>query len=139
MLSAKVIAQFTPHSRTAWLVMREFRAQFYANCRGLWTIYHGNLPLCVIGLGDSTMLGLGNEIYLLLCRNATSHMRELVRFIRRVLRKMLRLCGRLITSVEEGFWIGSRFVEFFGFRKMAFERPFETTPHTMYEMRAEWL
>lgn len=133
-LSALTIAQLTPHAQAEWKAMREQRSLFYRSCRGLWTLYVDDTPLCVIGLSVRTWLGSGVEVFFMLCRASQRHMKQLIAFLKRAFRHMLRVFGRLTVRVENHFWIGHRFVRFFGFTETH-----EAQDCTFYELRASWL
>jgi len=138
-ISSKVIVNFTPHSFAEWMRMRPIRWNFYRRAKGLWVLYSGKLPLCVIGVEPTSWLGTGAEVFFLLCKGGQRKARQLVTFLRRAFRHMLRCFPRLVVSVEADFWIGARFVEFFGFHPFTEVRELAGVKYKTYEMRAPWL
>jgi len=133
-LSARTIAQLTPYARAEWAAMRPLRERFYKSCSGLWTLFVEDTPLCVIGVTFRTWLGSGVEVFFMLCKASQQHMKQLIAFLKRAFRHMLRVFGRLTVRVESDFWIGHRFVRFFGFTQTH-----EAQDCTFYELRASWL
>lgn len=133
MLSGKVIGAFGPHAKAEWKAAKHLRKHWYASLDSLWVISWGNVPLCVLGLKRGSYLGFGGEVFFLLCEYPKRHTAELVKFLRRGLRRVSRLWHRLVVRVESDFWIGRRFVEYFGFRKFATE-----PGHDLFELRAQW-
>lgn len=132
-LSGKVIAAFGPHAKAEWRAARQLRAAWYASLDGLWVIKSDDVPLCVLGLKRGSYLGFGGEVFFLLCDFPKSKTGELVAFLRRGLHRVVRLWHRLVVRVESDFWIGRRFVEYFGFRKFGSE-----PGHDLFELRMTW-
>src|SRR3989442_251326 len=85
-LSANIIAQLDTYSAREWKSMRPLRGMFYSNCDGIWVIYQNDTPLCVIGLHMHDMIGLGMEVYFMMCRGAAFSLKSLVRWLRRAFR-----------------------------------------------------
>lgn len=137
-LSARTIAEFGPHAKADWKILRSFRGEFYQNLRGLWTLSVGGVPICVLGLRQYTKLGFGGEVILFLCKEFQSHMRQALPFIRRALRRVVKLWGRLCVRVEEGFWIGHKFVKFFGFEPVMYSKDTAGNSFTLYQLRKSW-
>lgn len=133
MLSGKVIAAFGPHAKAEWRVMKSFRRAWYDSLDGLWVIEFAGRPVCVVGLKRGTYLGYGGEVFFLHCSPPPQYTFSLLRFLRRGLRLILRLWHRLVVRVETDFWIGRRFVEYFGFRKFTSE-----PGHDLFELRMSW-
>ena len=133
MLSGKTIGAFGPHAKAEWRRAKPLRRDWYASLDGLWIISWEQTPLCVLGLKRGSYLGLGGEVFFLLCRFPKQRTAELVKFLRRGLRRVTKLWHRLVVRVEHDFWIGRRFVEYFGFKKFATE-----PEHDLFEMRATW-
>jgi hypothetical protein len=138
LVSPKTAATFGPHSKAAWRAMRPLRREFYQNLRGVWTLSIDNEPICVVGLRRYTILGFGGEIIFFLCEAFSKNIRKAVPFIRRALRRLARLWGRLCVRVEDGFWIGHRFVSFFGFEKVLHNIDSAGNGSTLYQLRATW-
>lgn len=138
-LSAKVIAQFTPHSQDEWRRMKPLRDDFYRRARGLWVLYYRGKPLCVIAMQPTSWLGTGAEVFFLLCKAAQQYLTRLIKFLVRAFRHAARCFGRIVVAVEDGFWIGERFVAFFGFRQYTDVRELAGVHYRTYELRASWL
>jgi hypothetical protein len=134
-LSAKVIAALGPHAKAEWNKMRSIRHAVYANLDRLWTLYSGSDPVCVIALRRYTLLGGGAEVFFLLCKDFAQASRSSLRFIRRALARILRCCGRLMVRVEKDFWIGEKFVRYFGFQKVG-EGSWAENEYSIFELRA---
>ena len=133
MLSGKVIGAFGPHAKAEWKAAKHLRREWYASLDGLWVISDDKVPLCVLGLKRGSYLGLGGEVFFLLCDFPKQRTAGLIKFLRRGLRRVTRLWHRLVVRVESDFWIGRRFVEYFGFRKFATE-----PGHDLFELRMTW-
>jgi hypothetical protein len=138
-LSAKTIAAFGPQAKAEWTEVHNSRRIFYANLAGLWTISKGKTPLCVIGLRKYTPLGFGGEVVFFLCRELHAHTHEVFRFIRRALRRIVRLWSGLCVRVKDTFWIGHRFVKHFGFSEVEKVVGSDEGNFTLYQLRASWL
>ena len=139
-LSAKTIAAFGEQARREWHIIRNNRREFYQIIDRLWTIYVDKTPVCVLGIKRNSLLGSGIEVFFMLCKKFNKHIKLLVRFLRRGLRRVIRLYGLITVRVENDYWIGERFVRLFGFVQK------ETVPATtsedtlkVFEMRASWL
>lgn len=133
MLSGKIIGAFGPHAKLEWRAAKHLRREWYASLDGLWVISADKVPLCVLGLKRGSYLGFGGEVFFLLCDYPKHYTAGLIKFLRRGLRRVVRLWHRLVVRVESNFWIGCRFVTYFGFRKFATE-----PGHDLFELRIEW-
>lgn len=135
-LSAKVIVAFGPQAKSDWADLRPIRREFYANFRGLWVFYSGKTPLCVVGLRRYTRLGYGGEVVFLLCKEFRSQAKKLIPLFRKALRRIVRLWGGLCVRVAEGFWVGQKFVSFFGFKPVSASIDTAGNKFTLYVLRA---
>jgi hypothetical protein len=88
MLSGKVIGAFGPHAKVEWKAAKHLRREWYASLDGLWVISDDKVPLCVLGLKRGSYLGLGGEVFFLLCDFPKRHTAELIKFLRRGLRRV---------------------------------------------------
>lgn len=130
---------FGAYAQAEWELLLQHRNYLYENSKRLWTLYVEDEPVCVIGLKQNTLLGAGAEIFFMLCRKFQAHVRELSRFIRRALRRMVKLFGSISVKIEGDYWIGEKFVRFFGFRNQGRVCYTQNTSYNLYELRASWL
>lgn len=135
----EVVSLFAEQAKKEWHQLRRYRSYFYLNNRAIWIVYANETPVCVIAIKRSTLIGSGGEVSFLLCRGFSRHGKKTLDFIRRAVRRLTRIYYRVYAQVEEGFWIGEKFVTFFGFRKTASKYEFEETTYNVFEMRASWL
>ena len=138
-LEPRTIASFGVQAKDEWKVLRDHTKWFYGTCKRLWTLYVNDKPACVIGLKQNTMLGFGAEVFFMLCRGFSSAAKELSKFIRRALLRLVRLYLKISVRVTEGFWIGEKFVRFFGFREMGTVQSISGSNYKYFELRTEWL
>jgi hypothetical protein len=138
-LSAEVTTALGAYAKAEWELIRPHAHWLYKNSRRLWVLEVEEIPACVIGLKQNTLLGTGAEIYFMLCANFNRHVRKLRSFILRALHRMVKLFGSVTVKVDSEFWIGKRFVEFFKFRNQGRACSTETTNYDLYELRASWL
>ena len=138
-ISAKTIAAFDAYSKKEWKVMKPIRFDLYRKSRAIWTLYTKGQPLCVIGLLENTLIGSGVEVYFLICEAAVKCRIELIKFLKRAFRRVVKLYGMITVSIETTFKEGENFVRLFGFREVdhIFER--EGIKFKHFELRASWL
>jgi hypothetical protein len=134
-LSARTIAAFGPQAQKEWALIKKDRHQVYNALTGLWTFYIDDEPVCVIGLCRYTLLGFGGEAMFFLCKSFQKHAKEMLRFIKRALHRVVRIWGCVCVRVDDDFWIGHRFVKFFGFSFMMPTVNAIGSPATLYELR----
>ena len=134
-LSAKTIAAFGPQARKEWGLIKKDRREVYKALTGLWTLYIDDEPICSIGLCRYTLLGFGGEAMFFLCKGFNAHAFEALKFIKRALRRVLRLWGCICVRVDDDFWIGHRFVKFFGFSSTMPTANALGEPATLYELK----
>ena len=138
-ISAKTIAAFDEYSRKEWRALRPYRKLFYARTHGLWTLYAKDDPLCVIGVLKQSLIGSGIEVYFMLCRASRSHLKELIKFLRRAFRRAAKLFGVITVAIEEGNTTAAAFIKFFKFRPVPVLIESTGIKYTHYELRASWL
>lgn len=138
-ITREIYSSFGVYAKADWDLTYPQRGWLYRTSRRLWLLEVDADPVCVIGLKFNTLLGTGAEIYFLLCRKFASHIRKMSHFIRRALRRMVKLYGSLTVKVDSGYWVGRKFVEFFGFVNQGQIRATETINYNIYELRATWL
>ncbi len=138
-LSAKTIAAFGEQAKREWRIIRPQRALFYQIIHRLWTIYVDGAPVCVLGIKKNSLLGSGIEVFFMLCRNFNKHIKLLVRFLRRGIKRMVKLYGLLTVRVEDGYWIGERFVRLFDFVEQSTVRAADDVGYKIFEVRMSWL
>jgi len=138
-LSARTIASLGAYAKEEWRVLYPVRRWFYLSTRRLWTLSIDNEPVCVIGLKQTTMIGTGAELYFMLCRGLSKHAKEISKFIRRGIRRLLKIYGMLFVRVAEDFWIGEKFVKFFGFQCKGVATALNGSTYKFYELRTAWL
>ena len=138
-ISAKTIAAFTAYSKKEWKILRPLRHQLYRRCRAIWTLYHKGNPLCVIGLVENSMIGSGAEVYFLLCQQIKYCRIEIVKFLRRAFRRVVKLYGMLTVSIETTFAEGEAFVRLFGFHEVPYIFEYDNIKYRHFELRASWL
>jgi hypothetical protein len=138
-ISAKTISVFDEYSRKEWNIMRPIRREFYRRTRALWTLYKNENPLCVIGIVENTMIGSGMEVYFLLCKTFHKCLKEMVRFLRKAFRRVVKLYGMITVSIETSFIGGENFVKFFGFKEVPYVFVSENIKYRHFELRASWL
>ncbi len=138
-LSAKTIAAFGAQAKREWNEVRGYRSWFYLNSKKLWTFYVGDKPMCVIGIRLNSLIGTGAEIYFMMCQGFQKHAKEMISFLQRALHRVVKLYGMLRVRVDENFWIGEKFVRFFGFQPLGMVNSFNGTIYNLYELRSAWL
>lgn len=138
-VSARTIAAFDSYSKKEWKLMRPVRHDFYRRSRALWTLYTKGEPLCVIGLLENTLIGSGVEVYFLLCRAVRMCRIELIKFLRRAFRRVVKLYGMITVSIETTFKEGESFVRFFGFKEVPHIFENQDIKFKRFELRASWL
>lgn len=138
-LSAKVIAAFGEQARREWNECRGYRSLFYITTHKIWTLYIDSQPLCVLGFKRTSLIGSGGEVLFMLCKNFSKHGKEVLRFIRRAMKRVCKFYKTLMVRVEEGFWIGEKFVKFFGFEPTHITSEIDGRNYNLYELRSSWL
>ena len=138
-ISARTIAAFTAYSKKEWKILRPLRHQLYRRCRALWTLYHKDRPLCVIGIVENSMIGSGAEVYFLLCNAIKGCRIELIKFLKRAFRRFVKLYNMLTVSIETTFSEGEAFVRLFGFREVPHIFEHDNIKYRHFELRASWL
>lgn len=133
-ISAKTFAAFAEYAKNEWKTLWPQRRWVYLMTKRYWTLFVNGEPVCVIGLKKNSLIGTGAELYFMLCKKFSAHVKQLVRFLRRGIRRLARLYRKVIVTVESEYWIGRKFVEFLGFRHAN-----TVNNHAVYEMRASWL
>lgn len=103
----------------------------------MWLLSIEEKPMLVAGLTRTSLLGSGAEVWIMLCRDGASQMRHYLGFMRRALRRLLRLFGGLRAVVQEDFWAGHRFAQFFGFEEVGEVKAMNGTGYVVYEVR-QW-
>src|SRR5262245_52341829 len=106
-----------------------------AAARRMWLLSLEGRPMLVGGLTPTSMLGSGAEVWIMLCRDSTVHMRHYIGFLYRAVRRLVRLYGGLQAAVRDDFWAGHRFAKFFGFRETGQTVSFDGAVYIVYEVR----
>lgn len=137
-LSKNVINAFGEHAFKEWKLLGLRQRLFYASMKKLWVVYYDDKPCCVLGFRRTSLLGTGGEVTFMLCRGFSKHSKELLAFIRRILRKVTYFYKTLMVKVDENFWIGDKFVKFFGFQHVNQTTDVSGVNLKLYELRASW-
>lgn len=135
-LSRKVIDSFGDHAHKEWKLLGGRQRLFYASMRKLWVIYYDHKPVCVLGFRRTSLLGTGGEVTFMLCRGFSAHSKELLAFIKRILRRVSYFYPTLMVKVDSEFWIGDKFVKFFGFKRVNQTTDISGVNLNLYELRA---
>lgn len=134
-LSAKVIAAFGEQARKEWNECRGYRSLFYITTDKIWTLYIGGQPMCVLGFKRTSLIGSGGEVLFMLCKGFSKHGKTVLAFIKRAIQKVMKFYRTLMVRVEEGYWIGEKFVRFFGFRPTEMVTEIDKRNYKLYELR----
>ncbi len=138
-LSAKVIASFGEQAKKEWTECRGYRSLFYISTHKIWTVYVDDNPVCVLGFKRTSLIGSGGEISFMICKGFSKHGKETLRFIRRAMKRVCKFYRTLMVRVEDGFWIGEKFVKFFGFQPTGIQTEIDRRNYNLYELRSSWL
>lgn len=138
-LSAKVIAAFGEQAKREWTECRGYRSLFYITTNKIWTLYIDGQPMCVLGFKRTSLIGSGGEVLFMLCKGFSKHGKEILRFIRRAMRRVCKHYNNLMVRVEQDFWIGDKFVKFFGFQPTNVTSEIDGRTYNLYELRTSWL
>lgn len=138
-LSAKVIAAFGEQAKKEWHEFRGFRSLFYLSTNKIWVLYVEDKPVCVLGFKRTSLIGTGGEVIFILCKGFGRHGKEVLKFIRRAMRRVCKFYFSLMVRVEEGYWIGEKFVKYFDFHPTLTVSEIGGRGYKIYEMRSSWL
>jgi len=138
-ITNEIVTSFGAHAQGEWQLIAPHAKFLYEVTRRLWVLSVQDEPACVIGLKHNTLLGAGTEIYFMLCKKFNSHMRPLSRFIRRALRRLVKVFGSVTVKIDQDFWVGEKFVKFFGFQCQGKVCSTQTASYNLFELRASWL
>jgi hypothetical protein len=92
-------------------------------------------PMMVVGISPTTLVGTGAEVWLMLCRDATVHLRRYASFLYRGIRHLSRLFGGLRCAVRDDFWAGHKFAKFLGFTPVGDVAATDGSVYVIYELR----
>lgn len=138
-ITSKLSSALGVYAKEEWELIYPYRKALYECSRRMWVLEVNAIPVCIIGLKFNTLLGTGAEVYFMLCKQFAKHVKELSKFLRRALRRMVRLYGSVTVKVDSEYWVGKKFVEFFGFRNRGRACTTQTSNYDLFELRATWL
>jgi len=134
-LSANVIAAFGEQAKKEWHECRGYRSLFYITTNKIWTLYVDGKPMCVLGFKRTSLIGSGGEVLFMLCKGFSRHGKEVLSFIRRAMKRVCKFYRTLMVRVEDGYWIGAKFVKFFGFHETNVYSEIDGRNYKLYELR----
>lgn len=117
-------------------VTQEVRDNLCGRSKRIWLVYCNGEPVCVIGLRIRSLVGTRAELWFLTGRALPKYRREVIVFIKRALRKTLRVYRHLSLTVNADFRKGVRFAEFFGFERTMSLASIDGIEFAVYEKRA---
>lgn len=106
--------------------------------RGVWVVYDDAVPLFVIGLIETSVLGTGAEVWFLGCTGAKRCSLRVLRLLEKGTRRMVRKYAGLKVCIEVGFDKGERLVRWLGFRPTLKQDNMFGKDLTVFEKRLSW-
>lgn len=104
----------------------------------VWLLSHNDTPVFFFGIVKGSFMGWGCEMWFMACKDTARLFRRCVPVARRGIRRIIKLYGPAKSTVDAEFIRGRRFVEFFGFEKVAQVTGTDAREYIIYEKRASW-
>lgn len=135
MIEPKVVAAFGEQAKKEWNLIRGYRSVFYLSTHKIWVLSINDKPMCVIAFKRTSLIGSGAELVFMLCKGFALYGKQVLLFIARALKRIRRFYKLLTVRVEDGFWIGEKFVQFFGFVAVPGKTEIGGKEYNLYELR----
>lgn len=100
----------------------------------VWVFSQNSERLMLCGIVKGTWLGTGTELWVMLFTAFFRHKKTMFKFIRRALKRLIKVESVLKVHIDQDQSKAKRFAEFFGFRFVQAVGKYDE-----YLMRASWL
>ena len=124
-----------PYSLAEYFQASEFTKAFWRKSPRAWLMRKWGVPVCLVGVTRTSLLGTGIEFWFLCCQALRENLRESVRFFRRALRLFRRYYPSLKVTVSDDFAGGIKFVNLLGFRVTPVVRSIDNKSFHVFELK----
>lgn len=100
-----------------------------------WVFMINEQPVFMAGLTKTSLAGSRAEFWLMYCQDVGKYAKHVLRFMRRALRRIVKIYPNLRLSVENSFETGKSFARALGFVEAKPDRYITNVTFTTYEYR----
>lgn len=133
----EIIDHLDTYSRAEWDSMDvKDRTFIFTASAGVWLISKDKVPLVIIGVRRTTLIGSGAEVWFLCFKAMRHHIKEVLRFCEKGRDRLKRCYIMLQVRHEVGLTTNERFISHFGFTRVGNTGAYpDGKQYAVYELR----